>query len=472
LRVHRGILVGATITVLFTSCATESGNDRVVPVTRPPTATPDASGPLLWDDCGDGIECSTLEVPFDHDDPSGERIDLAVVRRRVTHDERRLGTLVVNPGGPGSSGIEYVRSGAVRELNGWFDVVSWDPRGVGESTPLRCATSPAGRAAVEQIRTLDPEPDGVAEQRALEDIARQLADLCADLDGAYLEQLDTSVNALDLELLRRSLGEREITFLGYSYGTLLGQEYARVFPRHLRAMALDGVVDPATSLPEFLHEQAVGLDAAIEPVASELDAVAAQLEARPLEVGDDTVGPAELALAAFASTYSTGGTATLRTALSEARRGNGRPLAQLAERYTSSGDYLAYVAVLCADGPRPAGVDAWRQFAADLSAAAPRLGAATANELLPCAFWPAPPTRQPDAVAPRAMVGALVIGTTGDVATPYADAVRVAERLPGAVLLTHDADGHTGSGSRCVADVLRRYLVELELPEPGTVCAS
>jgi hypothetical protein len=162
----------------------------------------------------------------------------------------------------------------------------------------------------------------------------------------------------------------------------------------------------------------------------------------------------------------------LGSALTAAEQGDGTALAGLATSYDAAGDYVPYLAVLCADGERPEGSEEWRTFAAGLTEVAPRLGAAVANEVLPCAFWPVPPTRDPSPPAPVGLVSVLVVGTTGDVVTPYEEAVQVAENLPGAVLLTHEGEGHTASGSRCVGEAVRRYLVDLRLPESGTICSS
>jgi pimeloyl-ACP methyl ester carboxylesterase len=465
-RHHRAVV--ATVALgLAVSCSTQTAEPPA-----PTTTAVDALEPLEWEPCGN-LQCATLEVPLDHDetDDDGAVIELAVARRPATDARRRIGALLVNPGGPGASGVEYLRSPGLTPFSERFDVVSWDPRAVGGSTPLRCATEPAGQRDVDRLQSLDPEPDDPAEQQALDRTARSLAERCATLDADYLAHLDTTVHARDLDRLRRALGESQISYLGYSYGTLLGQEYARLFPTQVRAMALDGVIDPTEPLVDVLREQAIGLDAVLEPVGELFDDVATRLERAPIPAGDAEVGPADLAVGAFAASYSPGGIDVLRRALLAAQRGDGRPLGALASLYRDAGEYLAYVAVLCADGPRPDGAEAWADFADDLGSVAPRLGPAVANEVIPCAFWTVEPTRQPEP-PPELSTAVLVIGTTGDVATPSASAVRVAEALPNAVLLTHESTGHTAVGSRCVTEALLRYLVDLSLPGPDTVCTS
>jgi hypothetical protein len=162
----------------------------------------------------------------------------------------------------------------------------------------------------------------------------------------------------------------------------------------------------------------------------------------------------------------------LRDTLEAAADGDGQPLADLASQYTSAADSVgAYVGVVCAAGPRPTGIEEWRAMAARVGEQAPRLGEAAVNEVLACAYWPTAPTADRRPVSPEGLAPALVIGTTGDAATPYDDAVTVAGNLPGAALLTFESDGHTAfGGSPCVDGVLRRYLVDLELPDPGSVC--
>ena len=464
--------------------------DRAAPASTGPATTvavgPPPSGwpQPPWEPCGTGIQCATITVPVDHDDPEGRRIQLAVARRPATDPERRIGVLLVNPGGPGASGIEYLRERPPRgELAERFDVVAWDPRGVGASTRLACDRDS------DAFRALDPSPDDAGEQQALDDAAAALAASCAAADPELVANLDATVVARDLDWLRRALGEEQVSFVGYSYGTLLGLEYARAHPGRVRALVLDGVVDPAQTLAELLEAQAVAIEAVLraglsgcegcgpdDPVAA-YDAVAARVEREPLPSAEGAaVGPARLALAGIAATYRRDGVATLAEALADAEAGDGTALARLADSYTSSVDaFMPYVATLCADGPYVTGATEAAAFAARLARISPWFGAAIANEVLPCAFWSVPPGRVPSPVGAGLVTTApvLVLGTTGDVATPYGAAERVAASLPGAVLVTHVGDGHTASGAGdCVDDVVRRYLIELDLPEPGTTCAS
>jgi pimeloyl-ACP methyl ester carboxylesterase len=422
--------------------------------------------PIRWEPCG-ALECGAVRVPLDYDDLAGRQIDIAVARRPAPDGGRRLGSLLVNPGGPGGSGIDFLASSGLLGLTDRFDLVSWDPRGVGRSEPLACGSDQVG------FLGLDPDPDDPAEQEALEREAARIATACAQEDPALLANIDTTIQANDLEMIRRALGQDQINYLGFSYGTLIGLEYARRFPTRLRTLVLDGVVDPQLTLEQMLTGQAVQMERYLADLADLYDRVMARAEHEPLVLRDGSpAGPDVVVLAAIAATYRGGGREELRRALTAADRGDPTLLGELASAYvTASDSFGAYVAVLCADGPRPAGIEGWRAMALRLAEQAPHIGAPAVNEVLACAFWPVEPTRRPAPVAPEGLAPALVIGTTGDAATPYDDAVRVTHNLPGAVLLTFDADGHTATGrSRCVQRVVRRYLEDLELPEPGSAC--
>ncbi len=457
------------------------------PTARPPSSSAFVPEPLSWERCRDDLDCATLVVPLDHDDPDGPTVEVSVARRPASDPDERIGTLLVNPGGPGASGLGFIAEGTpIPGLDERFDIVAWDPRGVGASSGLGCET------AVAPFRDLDPGPDDDTEQSALDDAANEVADGCSAPGAPAADlaaHLDSTVAARDLDVLRRALGEEQVSFLGYSYATLIGLEYLRLFPERVRAMALDGVVDPAQSLTELLGDQTDAIDREItdgltacaaagdceldDPLAS-YDQLAAQVEVEPLpsRAGDD-VDPGRLAFAAIAATYQGDGIVRLGAALAEGVGGDGTALARLADGYAiGDDDFAAYVATLCVDGPYPEGAAAAEAFADELAARSPRFGAAVANEVLPCAFWSVEPGRVPAPLDPApGLPPVLVVGTTGDAATPYAAAERLAATLPGNVLLTYDGPGHTASTkNRCVADTVADYLVELRLPPVGTVC--
>jgi pimeloyl-ACP methyl ester carboxylesterase len=486
----RPALAAALVAVaLATSACTDDGSGGSAPTTTAgDTTTTESSAPfepapLQWRPCN-GIECATMAVPVDYTAPEGPTIELALVRVPANDQERRLGSLVVNPGGPGASGVDYVGTGQVfdEDVHDRFDVIGFDPRGTGQSAALTC-----GGDLVELFRDLDPAPDSAAEQAALEDGAEAIADDCAAKDAALLPHIGTVDVVRDLETLRKALGEDEITYVGHSYGTLIGQRYAERYPDSVRAMVLDGVVDPADDMSEFLRAQVGAFDRAVDTMfeacegdptcpsigaARAFELLATDVEDAPIDAGGDGAGPAELVTATIYATYLPTLWPSLYAAYETALDGDGRGLVQLSEAYRSSfGAYTSYIGVTCIDGPHPEGSDGFQALAAELAELSPRLGAAIVNELLPCAYWPAPPASDPRAVERPGTPPVLVIGTAGDPATPYEQAQRVTERLGDAVLLTYQGEGHGAlRRSACVDDAVTRYLEDLELPDPGTIC--
>jgi pimeloyl-ACP methyl ester carboxylesterase len=444
-------------------------------------ADDDPVASIEWEPCGARRECATYAAPVDHDDPDGPTVDLSVIRRPATGTDR-IGSLFMNPGGPGGSGVDYVRASPLDPtLNEYFDIVSWDPRGVGASEPIAC------NGDVDAMRRAAWTPDDEAEQDELDDAAAAIAEACADQYGERLEQVATDATVRDLDLLRRAVGDEQLTFLGFSYGTAIGAAYAERYPERVRAMVLDGVVDPTQDLEQLLTGQAVAFEASIDkafaaceatptcPVpdpAATYERVQAALEDDPLAVtGSDPVGPTALAYAALSSAYDGSRARVFITALAAAAAGDGAPLRQLADLYWTSTTYSEYAAVVCTDNPHPEGAEEFREMADRMAAAAPRFGAAVANEMAPCAFWAAPVTGRPGPITAPGAAPILVVGNTGDSATPFAAAERVADDLESGVLLTYRGTGHTSFNSdACVKDAVRFYLVDLVVPDPGSEC--
>jgi pimeloyl-ACP methyl ester carboxylesterase len=467
-RVGRIVVVGLVLGACTTKPAPPSAEDAVT-VTSTVTSTiaevPEPP-PLDWQAC-DGLECATLTVPLDYDDADGGDIELAVARRPSASDDP-VGSLIVNPGGPGGSGIAFLREGGARSLTESFDVVAWDPRGIGASRPLECARGTS-------FFTLDPQPDDPGERAALERSARAIADECAAADLDLLASLTTETAARDVDQLRRALGGEPLNYLGFSYGSHIGLRYAELFPDDIRAMTLDGVVDPREDMTEFLTGQAVAIEEVLGDNLAVLREVAARVEADPLPSRTGTpVGPGILGVAAFASIYGTSGERQLAAALDDALAGDGTALARLADTYVDSASFGAYLGVICVDGPRPPDLDGWWRFIDAISGAAPTLGASVGNELLPCAFWPVPPSEASSLLEwPPSLPPILLVASTADAATPLDDAVRVQQSLPSSVLLVRDGPGHTSFGaSRCVQAAVTAYFVDLVVPDEGTMCGS
>jgi pimeloyl-ACP methyl ester carboxylesterase len=465
------------------------------PATAPPEARP---GSLTWHPCGDGFECSTLTVPRDDAGTSDASVRLAVVRRPARHASARIGSLVVNPGGPGEPAISYLRSVAdalPASVQDHFDLVAFDPRGVGNSEPIDCE------------RSLDPlfdqafSPSTPAEREGLESQFEQLAAGCASRNAALLPHVSTQDAARDLERLRVAIGDPTVSFLGFSYATYLGTVYASRYPTHVRAAVLDGAIDPQLDATASTLAQARGFERALDDFLADCSARAScafhhhghaaraydQLRARsarrPLAVADDPSRPLnETRFDAAVLQELYGGRAewaTLATALADAERGDASTLLSIADAYVgrdSSGrddDALdAFWAISCLDGPDVPDLATARQVEARAVQVAPRLGAFVVNNGLACSVWSVPPVPAPTRLTASGAPPILVVGTTADPATPLQQSRALAHELARGVLLVVKGERHTAflSGNACVDRVVTRYLVALDLPAPGTRC--
>ena len=471
------------------------------PSTEPDVARPD-TGTLDWTSCGGrageliDLECATLMVPLDYAAPDGEMIDVAVARTTTATDDQRIGSLVFNPGGPGGSGIEFLTNAAALvppELAERFDLVSFDPRGVGASTAIDCEAE-----FDDDVSLLAAGDDAGWEALVAE--AQGRADTCTADTMALEPYVGTNSAARDLDALRDALGDDQLSYVGFSYGTRLGATYAELFPERVRALVLDGAVKPTDDLALLGLEQGPGFDAALESFAaacdSDVDCMLAEVgptldvytglvdeiaEAGsfPTDDSDRILTPGELQLGVIASLYSTQLWPVLADALFVAEtQQDGSLLQVLADTYlgrqpdgTYDNSQLAGFVINCADDPRRPPVDEIREqaeFSADASVYfADFLRASTG-----CIGTPDPI----DPIAIGAADGAapiLVIGTTGDPATPYEWAVEMADLLSSGVLYTVEAEGHTAFLSvPCVDDVVVDYLVDLVLPGDGSSCAA
>lgn len=491
------MLPALAVTVIATStglaCSTDSDASRSTAATLdPPSAASGFPADWTaeepdWHPCDEDVtsaaalECSTLEVPLDWAEPDGESIELALARTSATGE--RVGTLVTNPGGPGASGIDFLASGHLgSDLTEHFDVVSWDPRGVGRSTAVDCEEQ------VDELYLADPTPDDDAERAAAQQVAEQVSADCATAGGELLEHLNTEVVARDLEAIRLALGGEKLNYLGFSYGTHIGQEYAELFGNRIRAMVLDGVVDPSLGFEDFLMGQAEAFDAAfvrqaqqcddagpgacgVDDLIGAYDRVLADAEAQRIDTSTGHLQPSQVALAATYVGYLDGGWNLLGPALAEGLAGDGTELAALAGSYVDLGDYGPYAGVVCTDSAHPQGTAAYQDFIERVTEVSPRFGPSIAAEMQPCATWPVGPR---DAAGPLTAPDApdiLVVGNTGDPATPLRNAEAVADSLEAGVLLVVESDGHTAHGSNtCATRIIDTYLIRLRSPDPGTRC--
>jgi pimeloyl-ACP methyl ester carboxylesterase len=476
----RGGETVAPTTTTSASTTTAAPTTTEAPATTTTVALPPPV-PVAWRGCGGGFDCATVTVPVDYGTPGGPTLDLALIRRRAGDPGQRIGTLIMNPGGPGASGVRRVRRGFTLspEVAARFDIVGFDPRGVGDSTPVRCGSSVAA------FRATDLAPDDPTESAALEAAARAVADECATTEGPRLGHLGTTAVVQDLEVVRRALGEPQVSFVGLSYGTLIGLLWAEAYPGSVRALVLDGVVDPAAAADITAAAQVEAIDATVDAMHSACaadpacpvrdsgllpayDELARRLDAA--EVGAPGVGPTQLAYAAFSATSGEERWPLLWQAVAAGLAGDLRGVAEMADWFTGLVEYAPFALVSCLDAPHPIGFAAWQHAAERAVAASPRFGRAAANELLPCAFWPQA-TYEPHPVRAPDGPPALVIGSTGDAATPIDQARQVARELASAALLTVDLAGHIALGdSACATTAATRFLIDLTLPGPDARC--
>ncbi|WP_150238667.1 alpha/beta hydrolase [Nocardiopsis quinghaiensis] len=468
---------------------------------------------LAWDECDSGpsgTECATYEVPLDYEAPGGERIGIAVKRLPASGGDA-LGSLLVNPGGPGGSGYDFVDhaphivSSAVRKR---FDVVGFDPRGVGRSSPLTCMDAEGideflgGVDSVEGDGDMSEVTD--AEQRELEEDSRDFVEACQANDPELMLHMGTADVARDMDILRALVGDEQLTYLGASYGTHIGAQYAEQFPDRVRALVLDGAMDPSQGQLDLSVQQAAGFETALRafvedcldlpdcPLGGSGDSVDDGVDAlsgfladtaeEPLSnsMDDREVNRARAELGVLAALYTENWWPRVREGLTAGMEdGDGTVLMQLADDLYNRGEPAAYenstaalIAVNCSDSPSPRDVQAYADAAAEAGEESPIFGPTLAWGALPCAYWPE------EAVAPSAELdgeGAdpvMVVGTTRDSATPYAWSEALAEQLDSGFLVTRDGDGHTGyrMGDQCVDETVDAYLIDLAVPEDGMAC--
>ena len=493
------LLVSASCAGNELHAATGSASTTSAPSTSPsPTSAPAGSPParptttnapggwrpqaLRWSNCPShaGFKCATLSVPLDWTDPAGTTIELALARQPATG--RRQGYLVANPGGPGASGLDFAYGNPFSDaIRARYDIVGWDPRGVGRSTHLRCGSK------VDPFLAQDPDPDTPAEQAALDGAAKAVADQCAGSDLALLSHMGTDDVARDLEAIRTALGGQPLNFFGFSYGTYIGLRYASLFPTHIRSMVLDGVLDPTQKFADWLAGQAKAIDASltrvfaactrssgcpVDDLAATYDQVRAKVEQAPLHTDQGRpLGPAELATAALYVSYDPSNWRLLGPALADAAQGDGTALMNLAQGYYDFGGFTAYAGVECIDSTHPTGSAEYADFAHRLEQISPRFGGNVANELLPCAYWPVPPQDHTGPVRADGAPPILVLGNRGDPETPYQNSVAVAGNLADGHLVSNNGEGHTSYGRNgCITEVADRYVLDLRVPSSDPDC--
>ena len=451
---------------------------------------------LTWKGCNDGFECSTLQVPLDYADPGLKSISLSIVRLPAS---KATESLILNPGGPGGSGIEYARAATyvmTAKLREHYNIVGFDPRGVGASTPVDCLDDKQTDAYVAS----DGSPDTQQEIDETVAIYKQFAQACATKSAELYSHLDTVSATRDIDILRATLGDSKLNWFGKSYGTFLGATYAGLFPDKVGRMMLDGAIDPTLTNEELSKGQALGFENALHrflkdcpshkdcPLKSSESAAFGQvmsmlnkLDSNPVQLSDgrmftQAMGVTGVVGSLYDKVY---GWESLRVALTDALAGNFDSLVQNVDYYTSrdaDGRYTdnsndAIMAVNCLDRPDRATLEQTEALAKEWKKQAPAFGEYLAWGNIGCTYWKAPATGKPETITAKGAPKILVVGTINDPATPYVWAKALAKQLDSGVLLTFTGDGHTAyfQGSGCVDKYVDTYFLTGKAPK-GVVC--
>jgi pimeloyl-ACP methyl ester carboxylesterase len=500
-----GRITENTTTATPTPVATSSGSSTASPApTGPPS--PDLAvfyaQKLSWTGCGGSFQCAKLTVPLDYASPSTGTILISVLRLRASNPTSRIGSLVINPGGPGGSGVDFARAArsvidaSVRER---YDIVGFDPRGVGGSAPVTCLDDKQTDAFI----AADGTPSTPAQVQVIDDLAKQFAAACAKNSPRIYGHIGTRDAARDVDVLRAALGDQKLYWLGFSYGTLLGATYADLFPTRIARMVLDGAIDPSLSNVELIHGQAKGFEVALHRFVQDCDKQSDcplpqgeqagvdriqqffdSLDTAPLTTSDPrrplTQAMAMNAVLSYLYFPAYGDWDALRVGLQGAFDGDGSTLLSMlderisrneAGHYTDNSNAALY-AVSALDRPdRPTAAQS-QVLADQWSKEAPVFGAFSAWGVLPYQYWTVPANDPPHEIHAPGSPKILVVGTTYDPATPYPWAQALAKQLSQGVLLTHVGDGHTGygKGSQCTDSAVDRYLLTGVTPPVGTVC--
>lgn len=511
----RGLRTPATVFLaaglLISGCSagssTADASMAALPRATPQELSPYYGQKLSWRECGvPGFECSTMKAPLDYAKPDGEAIKLAVSRKKATGPGKRLGSLLVNPGGPGGSAIGYLQSyaalGYPEEVRAQYDMVAVDPRGVARSEPVSCLDG----KQMDAYTQTDITPDDERETAQLSFSFKKFAAGCGKQSGAVLPHVSTVEAARDMDVLRATLGDEKLSYVGASYGTFLGATYAGLYPDRAGRLVLDGAMDPSLPARRMNRDQTAGFETAFRSFAKDcvarkdcplgtqdeadaskrLKSLFADLDRTPLPTGDSDgrkLGEALATTGVIAAMYDEAAWPQLRAALTSAtKEKDGAGLLSLSDSYyerDGDGTYanlmFANAAVNCLDLPPAfATADDVKKSLPDFEKASPVFGEGLAWASLNCAYWPVKATGEPHRIEADGAAPIVVVGTTRDPATPYRWAEALADQLSSGKLLTYEGDGHTayGRGSKCVDSAINDYLLDGKAPDDGKRCSQ
>ncbi|MGR8009185.1 alpha/beta hydrolase [Streptomyces hypolithicus] len=497
----------ATAGLLISGCSSGSSSPSAS-ASAPQKAVPAALKPyygqkLNWRDCGvPGFQCATMRAPLDYAEPGRADIELAVSRKKATGPGNRLGSLLVNPGGPGGSAISYLQAyaavGYPAPVRARYDMVSIDPRGVARSEPVECLTG----KEMDTYTQVDQTPDDQSETGRLVTSYKSFASGCEKRSPKILPHVSTVEAARDMDILRAVLRDEKLNYVGASYGTFLGATYAELFPARTGRLVLDGAMDPSLPARDLNRDQTAGFETAFQSFAADcverkdcplgtgtpaeagkrLKRFFDEVDAKPVLTGESRrLGESLATIGVIAAMYDESAWAEAREGLTRAMDGDGAGLLALADTYyerSSDGGYAnlmsANAAVNCLDLPSAfSGPDAVRASLPDFEKASPVFGEGLAWASLNCSYWPAKPTGTPHRIEAKGAAPIVVVGTIRDPATPYKWAQSLAGQLDSGTLLTYDGDGHTayGRGSDCIDTAINTYLLEGTPPKGAKKCS-
>jgi pimeloyl-ACP methyl ester carboxylesterase len=474
------------VTVLGAACTSNLSNATH-------STTPAAHGSIAWTDCGGGLQCGSLKVPLDYAHPGAGSMDIFLNRKKATDPANRIGSLLINPGGPGASGVTYLQDSVKQfaNLNRRFDLVGFDPRGVGQSSGVVCEDA----AGEEAFAELDGVLDDPQEKQDAINADKAYAQACQQHSGRVLPFVDTASAAKDIDLIRAAVGDAKLSYLGFSYGTFLGQMYAHLYPKNIRAIVLDGVVDPAMSANDELLNYVKGFESNLQAFLTECSAhvtaaprcffaqagdpalrlknLMLRLDTTPIRVGSRNLTRSMAITGVQAALFDQQSWPYLDQALTLADRGDGSLLLQFALALIQEDPIAQNLAVSCLDKPVPTDIAAYDALKDAFEQASPFFGPDFQYSNLICAYWPVKPTGKAEPLTAEGAPPILVVGGTNDPATPYVEAQNVSARLAGSVLLTRTGNGHTSyASSPCSSAAEDAYLIELTLPPAKTICSS
>ena len=493
----RPLAIAATLVLTVAACgnSSSSSDTSVNPLN---TTTDFIVNPIVWTTC-DGstnteVECGNIEVPFDYADPEQGSFVLYVKKHNAASPADRIGSMMVNPGGPGFGGSSLADDAQYyfsQDLIDRFDIIAWDPRGTGESTPaVDCVDT------FDEYFGLDSPPETPEEKQALIDASQAFNDKCAENSGTILPYISTQASAQDINSLRLALGEEKVSFFGFSYGSELGTTWATMFPETVRAIVVDGAVDPNASSTEEGMNQAKGFEGQLATFLKQcsekttcafhnggkaeaaFDKLVLDIDATPLEVSKDRtpVTQGVLFTAVAQAMYSDYYWPQLSEALDAAQNGEGKGILQLYDDYyqrkddgTYGNELEAFLAISCLDDPGASSVEDVDSHIEEFIAAAPRLGGNFAYGYS-CALWPVKQAAKVN-ITGKGAGPIVVVGTTGDPATPLDSTRKMALGLEQGILIVVDANQHTGYGANnCVVKAVDDYLIKLTVPKNETTC--